>query len=138
MKGKGKGKSNWMIIAIVLISTVLIFGLLIANKDAIEEGFFGGANKIYSVEYYYMDGCGHCDDFNTLWEKLINMEWKNVSLQKYNCYKHKERIKMFNIRGFPSIIIVDNSSNNPTVVASFEDERTEKNLLEFINKYEQK
>lgn len=139
MKGKGKSKSNWILIAVVLISTVLIFGLLIANKEIIQEGFFGGGNKKYSVEYYYMDGCGHCEDFNKLgvWEKINKMEWNNVSLQKYNCDEHMERVKMFNIRGFPSIIIVDNSSKNPTVVASFEEERTYDKLFKFINKYEQ-
>ena len=79
-KSNGKGKSNWILISIVLISTVIIIGLLITNKDAIEEGFFGGSKKKYSVEYYYMDGCGHCDDFNKVWEKLIKMEWKNVCL----------------------------------------------------------
>jgi thiol-disulfide isomerase/thioredoxin len=138
MKGKSKGKSNWIIIGVVLISTVFIFGLLIANKDAIEEGFFGGGNKKYSVEYYYMDGCGHCDDFNKsgVWEKLNKMEWKNVSLHKYNCEEHMDRVKMFNIRGFPSIIIVDNSAT-PKMIASFEEERTEQKLLQFIKEYEQ-
>jgi thioredoxin-like negative regulator of GroEL len=85
-----------------------------------------------------MDGCGHCDDFNKsgVWEKLNKMEWKNVSLHKYNCDEHMDRVKMFNIRGFPSIIIVDNSAT-PKMVASFEEERTEQKLLQFINKYEQ-
>ena len=139
MKGKGKGKSNWILIAVVLISTVLITGLLISNKEIIEEGFFGSSNKKYSIEYYYMDGCGHCDIFNKsgIWEKLNKIEWNNVSLQKYNCDEHMDRVKMFNIKGFPSIIIVDNSSNNPKFVTSFEEERTYDKLLQFIKKYEQ-
>jgi hypothetical protein len=136
---KGKGKSNWILISIVLISTVIIIGLLITNKDAIEEGFFGGSKKKYSVEYYYMDNCGHCDIFNRsgVWEKLNKMEWKNVSLHKYNCDEHMDRVKMFNIRGFPSIIIVDNSSDKPKIIASFEEEREDDKLFKFINQYEQ-
>jgi hypothetical protein len=143
MKGKGsKGnKSNWLLIAIVLIATVLISGLLISNKEVIQEGFFGGSTKkIYSVEYYYMDGCSHCDKFSEpggIWEQLNKIKWNNVTLKKYNCADHEDRVKKFNINGYPSIVIVDNTVTPNILLSSFEEDRTYENLFKFINKYEQ-
>jgi hypothetical protein len=135
--GKGKGSSNGTLYSIILISSVFIFTILLINKDRIHEGFFGG-NKKYSVEYYYMDTCGHCIDFNEsgIWDKLNKLTLNNVSLKKYNRSEHIERVNMLGITGFPAIIIVDNSSNTPSIIASFEEARTYNNILKFINKYE--
>ena len=135
---KGKGQSNAVLIGIVLISAVFIVALLIANKDKIKEGFF--SYKKYSVEYYYMDGCGHCIDFNEsgIWEKLNNLEWVNVSLKKYNRSENLERVSQMKISGFPTILIVDNSASNPKILASFEDARTYEKLVHFIKEYDEK
>jgi hypothetical protein len=136
---KGKGQSNAVLIGIVLISAVFIVALLIANKDKIKEGFFNSYKK-YSVEYYYMDGCGHCIDFNEsgIWEKLNNLEWVNVSLKKYNRSENLERVSQMKISGFPTILIVDNSASNPKILASFEDARTYEKLVHFIKEYDEK
>lgn len=135
--GKGKGSSNGTLYSIILISSVFIFAILLVNKDRIHEGFFGD-NKKYSVEYYYMETCGHCIDFNEsgIWEKLNKLTLNNVSLKKYNRSEHIERVNMLGITGFPAIIIVDNSSNTPSIISSFEGVRTYDNLSKFINKYE--
>ena len=136
---KGKGQSNAVLIGIVLISAVFIVALLIANKDKIKEGFFNSYKK-YSVEYYYMDGCGQCIDFNEsgIWEKLNNLEWVNVSLKKYNRSENLERVSQMKISGFPTILIVDNSASNPKILASFEDARTYEKLVHFIKEYDEK
>jgi hypothetical protein len=136
---KGKGQSYAVLIGIVLISAVFIVALLIANKDKIKEGFFNSYKK-YSVEYYYMDGCGHCIDFNEsgIWEKLNNLEWVNVSLKKYNRSENLERVSQMKISGFPTILIVDNSASNPKILASFEDARTYEKLVHFIKEYDEK
>lgn len=139
--GKGKGSTNMTLTGIILISTVFIFAILIANKDRIQEGFFNSEKK-YSVEYYYMDTCGHCIDFNEtgIWDRLKAMSFNNVSLKKYNRSEHIERVNALGITGFPAIIVVDNTASArgapPTILASFEAARTYDNLLKFIKKYE--
>ena len=136
---KGKGQSNAVLIGIVLISAVFIVALLIANKDKIKEGFFNSYKK-YSVEYYYMDGCGHCIDFNEsgIWEQLNSLEWVNVSLKKYNRSDNLERVTQMKISGFPTILIVDNSGDKPKILSSFEDARTYEKLVHFIKEYDEK
>lgn len=137
--GKGKGSTNMTLTGIILISTVFIFAILIANKDRIQEGFFNSEKK-YSVEYYYMDTCGHCIDFNEtgIWDRLKAMSFNNVSLKKYNRSEHIERVNALGITGFPAIIVVDNTaSGSPTILASFEEARTYDKLLQFIKKYDE-
>lgn len=140
--GKGKGSNNMTLTGIILISAVFIFAILIANKDRIQEGFFNSEKK-YSVEYYYMDTCGHCIDFNEtgIWDRLKAMSFNNVSLKKYNRSEHIERVNALGITGFPAIIVVDNTAStaavSPTILASFEEARTYDNLLKFIKKYDE-
>ena len=132
---KIKGKD--MFKYIIVISIIFIFAVLISNKQTI-EGFFNSDNKKYSVEYFYMEGCGHCIEFNDsgIWEQLNNNAWTNVSLKKYNRSENLERINDLNISSFPTIIVVDNSTGSPNIIASFEEERTYDKIFNFIKKYE--
>ena len=132
---KVKGKD--MFKYVIVISIILIFAVLISNKRTI-EGFFNSDNKKYSVEYYYMEGCGHCVEFNNsgIWEQLKNNTWANVSLKKYNRSENLERVNDLNISSFPTIIVVDNSTSSPNIIASFEEERTYDKIFNFIKKYE--
>ena len=132
--GKWKGISTYIIIILI----IFIFAVLIANKQIIQEGFFNSDNKRYSVEYYYMDTCGHCVEFNNsgIWEKLNNITWVNVTLTKYNRSENLERVELLNISSFPTIIVIDKSINNNTIIASFEEERTYEKLYNFIKKYD--
>ena len=132
-----KVKSKDMFKYIIVISTILIFAVLISNKQTI-EGFFNSDNKKYSVEYYYMEGCGHCVEFNNsgIWEQLKNNTWANVSLKKYNRSENLERVNDLNISSFPTIIVVELSTGSPNIIASFEEERTYDKIFNFIKKYE--
>ena len=132
---KVKGKD--MFKYIIVISIIFIFAVLISNKQTI-EGFFNSDNKKYSVEYFYMEGCGHCIEFNDsgIWEQLNNSAWANVSLKKYNRSENLERVNELNISSFPTIIVVDSSTGSPNIIASFEEERTYDNIFNFIKKYE--
>jgi hypothetical protein len=137
--GKGKGSSNGTLTGIIIISIVFIIAILLANKEIIHESFFGDYKK-YSIEYYYMDTCGHCIDFNEsgVWENLLKLEFNNVSLKKYNRSEKIERVNSLGITGFPSFVIVENSTSSPKIIDSFEMSRTYDNLYKFINKYENK
>jgi thioredoxin-related protein len=93
----------------------------------------------YSLEYYYMDGCGHCVDFNKsgVWEKISAKKWNNLTVRKHNMKDQQERVKKFKINGFPSIVIVDLSGSEEVVLESFNNERTYDNIVKFISKYTQ-
>ncbi len=139
---KGKGSSNITLLTIIVISTLCAFAILILNKDMIKETFFSGSSgtKRYSLEYYYMDTCVHCETFNKkgIWDELSNMTFNNVELKKFDNVSNADRLKVMEISSFPTFIMVDNQISSTTPIDSFEEERTKEKLLQFINKYENK
>jgi hypothetical protein len=134
---KSYGMFNKSLNYIIIIAFVLVFAVIISNRQRIQEQFFNNNNN-YSVEYYYMENCGHCIEFNKsgIWERLKNKNWNKVSLNKYSREDNIERVRSMDITSFPTIVIVDNSTNTPTIVASFEDERTYEKLVSFISTYD--
>lgn len=135
-KSKSNGIFNMSLNYAIIIAFVLIFAIIISNRQRIQEQFFNNNN--YSVEYYYMENCGHCIEFNKsgIWERLKNKNWNKVSLNKYNREDNIERVRSMDITSFPTIVIVNNSTNPPTILASFEDERTYEKLVSFISGYD--
>jgi hypothetical protein len=135
-KRKTSGMFNMSLNYVIVIAFVLVFAIIISNRQRIQEQFFNNNN--YSVDYYYMENCGHCIEFNKsgIWERLKNKNWNKVSLNKYNREDNIDRVRSMDITSFPTIVIVDNSTNLPTIVASFEDERTYEKLVSFISGYD--
>lgn len=133
-----KGSSSGTLYSIIIISAVFVFAIILSHKDRIQESFFNVSAKRYSVEYYYMDTCGHCVEFNEsgIWDRLNSQTFNKVALKKFNRSEHIERVNSFGITSFPTFIAVDNSTSTPTIVASFEQARTYDNLLAFIRNYE--
>jgi hypothetical protein len=136
-KRKTSGMFNMSLNYAIVIAFVLVFAIIISNRQRIQEQFFNNNNN-YSVEYYYMENCGHCIDFNKsgIWERLKNKNWNEVSLNKYNREDNIARVRSMDITSFPTIVIVNNTTNPPTIVASFEDERTYEKLVSFISSYD--
>jgi len=133
---RGKTSSSGTLYTIIIISTVFLIAVILSNKDVIRERFFGGSDaKRLSFEYYYMDTCGHCVEFNDtgIWDELNKETFNHISLKKYNRSEHLERVKSLGISSFPTFVVVDNSSN---IIASFEEARTYEKLLAFIRKYD--
>lgn len=127
-------KKTFKIEYIILATFVLILFVLMLNSKNICETFYNN-NKNYSLEYYYMDGCGHCDEFSKsgIWEKLESANSDKCKFEKYNMKDKMDRIKKFDIQGFPSILLIDKSDNNDKMVKSYEGARTYVDLEKFIN-----
>jgi len=124
-------KKTFKIEYIILATFALILFVLMLNSKNICETFYNN-NKNYSLEYYYMDGCGHCNEFSEsgIWEKLESANSDKCKFKKYNMKDKMDRIKKFNIQGFPSILLID---NNDKMVKSYEGARTYVDLDKFIN-----
>ena len=126
-----------MMITMIIFLLLAIVILFVYNKDKIMEAFTGStsSNK-YVLEYYYMDGCGHCDNFNNsgVWEKLNSNYGNNIEFKKYNMRDCKDRIEKYNISGFPTIIIID-KSNSEKKLEEYNDDRTYDKFKIFIEKY---
>lgn len=62
-----------------------------------------------------MDGCGHCDKFNSTWDELVSFYKDNnkVKLFKYdiNEGKGKELATTYKINSAPTIKIINNDTS---------------------------
>lgn len=90
---KTKVKSNNLVIYLLFAIFILILIVLFINNKKLCENFINdtimpseNTNNKKKVIYYYMEGCGYCDQFSGsgVWEKLdndigsvSNVEFKN-------------------------------------------------------------
>lgn len=129
-------KNNKYMFNLILPLTFLVLiavAIVIIHSGNLRERF----EQKYSLEYYYMDGCGHCVDFNNsgVWEQIAENNWSNTTVHKYNMKDQNERVKKFKITGFPSIVMVDISGDDHVVLANFNGERTYSKIEQFINSF---
>jgi len=116
---------------IVVFLLIAIVALYYMNGKNLLETFTG--NKRYCLEYYYMDGCGHCDRFNEsgVWEELKNTYGNQIEFYKYNNREVKDKVDKHNITGFPTIIVTENDN----IKAEYNGNREKGDIEKFISSY---
>lgn len=129
-----KNTNNWSVVIILLI-IVIFAGILITyyNKSNFMENF--NSSKT-TIEYYAMEGCHFCEDFNPIWKEFANKYGSDYTLMKYFVSKDGDkkaldRSKKFNINGFPTVIAVSNENIIDTLP---DNNRTIDGLLKFAKK----
>lgn len=132
---RGKNNNSNMITTTVVIAFLIlaIFVMFYFNQTIMER-FTGKRN--YCLEYYYMDGCGHCDRFNEsgVWDQLKNQYGDKVTFNKYNNREEKDRIDKYNISGFPTIIL----TKDDKIIKEYDGNRSKEDLEKFIVSYTEK
>ena len=131
------GSDIFIMISIILFLLLAIAVLFAYNKNKIMETFMGeSADKKYRMEYYYMDGCGHCDDFSKsgVWEKLNSEYGNKLDFKKYNMKDCKDRLDKYKISGYPTIIIVD-MTDSEKKEEEYNDDRRYDKMKVFVGKY---
>jgi hypothetical protein len=132
------GSDIFIMVSIIFFLLLAIAVLFAYNKNKIMETFMGAsaADKKYRMEYYYMDGCGHCEDFSKsgVWEKLSSEYGNKLEFKKYNMKDSKDRIEKYDISGYPTIIIID-KSNSEKKLEEYNDDRRYEKMKIFIGKY---
>jgi thiol-disulfide isomerase/thioredoxin len=90
---------------------------------------FQDSNSGKQFAYYYMNGCGHCDKFSPIWNQFSNNYSGPLQLKKIERAAAGDDLEKYNIKGFPSIILIENG----TKIKEFDDERTLEALQNFAN-----
>jgi thioredoxin 1 len=132
---RGKNDNGNMITMVIIIVFLLvaIVAMFYFNRSMMEK-FTGKRN--YCLEYYYMDGCGHCDRFNEsgVWDQLKNQYGDKVTFNKYNNREEKDRIDKYNISGFPTILL----TKDDKIIKEYDGNRSKEDLEKFIVSYTEK
>ena len=134
---KSFGNDIFIMISIIFFLLLAIAVLFAYNKNKIMEAFMGdSADKKYRMEYYYMEGCGHCEDFSNsgVWENLNSEYGDKLEFKKYNMKDCKDRIDKYEISGYPTIIIIDKSSSEKKL-EEYNDDRKYEKMKAFVQKY---
>lgn len=92
------------LVAVLLI--LLIVAIVRAMKKS-REGFEGGVGNLM---YFFMPGCGHCEQFNPEWEKLqglVDTNRASLKLTKIDGTDDANQalVDQYVVKGFPTIIL---------------------------------
>ena len=79
--------------------------------------------KLY---YFTMNGCPYCEEFNPIWNDLINLVPK-LKTEKIERSEKPEMVQNFNIETFPNIILMKNNKKE-----FFKNDRNSNTLIEFL------
>ena len=117
----------YRIIGVVLLLLLVVFSLKFMNNK--KEKF---TDKEVEVHYYYMPGCRYCKQFDPEWTKF-EKSCKNKNIKAYKkdgtSKEYETEVSERSVSGFPTIIVSVNGEDSV-----YEGERTEKNLLEYIDR----
>jgi thiol-disulfide isomerase/thioredoxin len=108
---KSSGSSNgiWLVLGLLVILIIIL--IVIGGFYYKNEKFTNP--KEFTLQYFYMENCGYCKEFNDIWIELENTIINNP---KVNTIKYDIRdegvgtsaAELYNVRGAPTIILVDN------------------------------
>lgn len=136
MAGKKSDYASFKILMGILL-VVGIFGGIIGSFFS----FSGNRRSLYerftklptiSIEYYYMDSCGHCKEFNKTWDEFKSKvpSESSYKLEKYNISAEGEkRGNQFDVHSAPTILAIN--TQDDSIIAKFTGERTVEKLLAF-------
>ena len=130
-KSKSSSTVMWVIIGLLVVAILLM--IFMSNYKFFEK--FTNPKPV--LKYFYMDGCGHCNDFNdNTWNKLesdikANPDKYAFTIEKVNMNDNGEGTKLakdLEITGAPTIMLFlkDGTKHN------YEGDRTLPDLVKFV------
>lgn len=82
-----------------------------------------------SCTYYYMENCGHCKRFSPEWDNFVQSYTGQVTLRKVEMSEAGNDLEKYNIRGFPTILIIDDNGE----YKDYDGPRTSEALTKFLS-----
>jgi thiol-disulfide isomerase/thioredoxin len=128
--------TTYILLGVLLLSSALFIFMSMNYNMSYEKFTSGNIDKKVRIEYYYKDGCPHCDIFKPMWEKISNNAelLKIVEFKSYDIKLDGARASKFEINSIPEVIAVSIQplSSDKELIAKFDLDRTEDKLIKFI------
>jgi thioredoxin domain-containing protein 5 len=77
-----------------------------------------------------MTNCGHCKTFTPEWDKFVQNYTGNIKFKKVEMNQAGKDIKKYNIKGFPTVLIMDDSGETK----EYDGPRTSDGLKKYFEK----
>ena len=107
----------------VAVAIGILWALFMKKKSAVEN--FGNPS---TCTYYYMNECGHCKRFAPEWDNFVQSYTGPVTLRKVEMSEAGDDLEKYNIRGFPTILVVDDKGE----FKDYDGPRTSEALTKFL------
>ena len=98
------------------------------EEDTDKKTMVGGSKKTLAL--FKAEWCGHCKAFKNTWDNLKDNLESEVKFVTYDSEVNKEEIKKFQIKGYPTLILL---SNNKAI--EYVGPRDQNSIKEFIEQY---
>ena len=119
-------KSSSVMKLIVSIAVILSIYFLFFRRNSSMENFGNPS----TCTYYYMEQCGHCKRFSPEWDNFVQSYAGPVVLRKVEMSEAGDDLEKYNIRGFPTILIIDDNGESK----DYDGPRTSEALTKFLSK----
>ena len=124
------------VVAIFFVGRYIYKGLMWGNwnyKNYLIEGFFGkkSLENGKKLIFFHMDGCPHCESMKPEWDKLKATNSSHIKLEDYERKQKPDLVEKFSIRGFPSIVLVDDNNDK---VDEYNGDRKAKSINDYLKK----
>lgn len=133
---ESSGSGFWIL---VILLVVLIIGAIITGTYYKKYENFTVASKKYTLQYYCMEQCGYCKDFESkVWNSYSDEVNSNPGKYYFDTVKYdimepgigKDMGVKYNITSTPTILLYN---KNTKMVSNFKEDRTAKELTAFAN-----
>lgn len=136
MKGGGKmsdffKKNALMIfIGILLIASIIIAVLLFTKPvERFDTQTPSASNR--KLEYFYMEGCPHCVEFDPTWAQLEKVLSSGIKPFKYEVSSNegRPRANLFKVSSAPTILLTENDK----VIKEYTGARDLQSIMAFLS-----
>jgi len=120
---------------IAIIAGSIIYGSgYYRQRENFEDA--SSLNKNYELQYYHMPNCGHCTDFQRVWDDIVSRTSKNQAIVNYTTAKYditdnKDGTaagQRNNVNSTPTILLSNISTGK---IIPYEKERNASDIIAF-------
>ena len=120
------------IASILFVGALMLIIFYYFNKTIFtnmnSENFENNGQK--KVVYFYMNGCGHCNNFTPIWDQFCSANSSSIKTYKFEQAQVQEQISSYSISGFPTILLLD---ENNAKIDEYSGERSVEALTSYVN-----
>jgi thiol-disulfide isomerase/thioredoxin len=127
---------NLIYLALVLVLLYAIVYYVLPSNNLFKENFenanVDSMNNDNSTKlvYFYMNGCGHCNNFTPIWDEFCSANSSSIKTYKFEQSQVQEQIANYSISGFPTILLLD---ENNAKIDEYSGQRTVEALTSYVN-----
>jgi thiol-disulfide isomerase/thioredoxin len=127
---------NLIYLALVLVFLYIIVYYVLPSKMLFKENFENANvdsmknDSSTKLVYFYMNGCGHCNNFTPIWDEFCSANSSSIKTYKFEQSQVQEQISSYSISGFPTILLLD---ENNSKIDEYSGQRTVEALTSYVN-----